>query len=133
MRQEFRKTLDLLVEQETAEEEYCPDLLAKYQKKIEGLSKNNSQDAWEVFMSGTNEEFTALVNLVGYIGEEFNRAENRREIMRQVKKRNTNDIIQAARASFGSSFDQVWGEIETVAKTRTFGQVRQATDSVQTV
>ena len=115
------------------EMEYCPDLLAKYQKKIEGLSKNNSQDAWEVFMSGTNEEFTALVNLVGYIGEEFNRAENRREIMRQVKKRNTNDIIQAARASFGSSFDQVWGEIETVAKTRTFGQVRQAADSVQTV
>jgi hypothetical protein len=126
MRQKFRKTLDLLVEQENAAEEYCPDLLAQYQEKIGRLSKSNPKDAWEVFKSGTDEEFSALVNLVGYIGEEFNKVENRREILRQAKKRNTDDIIQAARASFGDLFDRYWNEadslVEPAAKAQTFNQ-----------
>lgn len=126
MHQKFRQILDLLVEQETVEHEYCPDLLAQYQKDIVKSGKKYPEDVWEVLRNGTEDEFTALINCVTEIGEEFDSDAGCKKIINIARNRGTNTSIEAVKFAFPKRFDKFWNDpepAEPVGIARTFGQI----------
>ena len=133
MNQKFQKILALLVEQETVEVEYSPDLLAQYQNDIVKLGKKYPQDVWEVLRNGTENEFSALINCVAEIGGEFDDENNSREIMYIAKQRllnaqNHEDFMATIKAGFGNLFARFWNETEpakSAVKTRMYSQAIQ--------
>ena len=130
MHRQFRQTLDLLVEQENTEFEYCPDLLARYQGDMVKLGKRYTQDVWEVLRNGTEDEFSAICNSLPEIGGEFDNDEKSREIMRIAKRRLSNaqnyeNLLLGIKSGFGASFNRFWNETEIAdpaAKARAFSR-----------
>jgi len=123
MQADFRRTMDLLVIQETVDAEYNPDLLSQYQDDIAEIAKAFPNSAWEIFRNGTDAEFAALVNVIADLGEEFQSDSANREIMSLAKKRGTPEVLEQTQAGFGVLFDKYWNETPPVQKARTFKQV----------
>jgi len=66
------------------------------------------EGTWEVFRSGTDDEFSALVNSVAELGDEFNTDEANAEIVRLAKKRNNPDVMEETRMGFGVLFEKYY-------------------------
>jgi len=91
--------------------------------KMVDSAKKDTAGTWEVFRSGTNEEFAALVNCLGELGDEFDSDDAMCEVMRMAKARGSDEVMNQTRAGFGVLFERFFDEAEPTGTAQTFGEI----------
>ncbi|MFP3155081.1 hypothetical protein LQZ18_11800 [Lachnospiraceae bacterium ZAX-1] len=88
-------------------------MLSQVWEEIEGAANTDPDSAWDIFYNGNNDEFAALVNCIGEIGDEFDTDNAGVEIIRLAINRNDKEVMEATRIGFGDMFQEYYSKTMT--------------------